>query len=329
MRNMGAQKKRFRIGNLALIAMAALSMLAGAVVQGKAKDGSLPLKLFKQAKAEDFMGDAACADCHERQVAQFNQSAHATYSLDKSLPIDKQGCESCHGPGKLHVREEDSQVIAYSKISPKEVSDACLRCHGGTMKLSHWHQTEHGRTDTSCVSCHLIHPKGNDPGKGHGLVKKSVFAAAKQSGSLLKADEPTLCATCHASAVGQFRMNSHHPIPEGRMLCSDCHDIHPTKAASKKIGVVKEKCVSCHGDIAGPFAFEHDPVAGWTGEGCAECHRAHGTQNPKLLKATSRGLCSQCHTDKATTHYPGRTCWTAGCHVALHGSNTDRRFLQR
>jgi predicted CXXCH cytochrome family protein len=74
--------------------------------------------------------------------------------------------------------------------------------------------------------------------------------------------------------------------------------------------------------------YEHDPVAGWMGDGCNDCHRSHGSANPRLLKSFSRGLCAQCHTDKSAAHYPGRTCWRAGCHVSLHGSNTDRLFRQ-
>ena len=112
------------------------------------------------------------------------------------------------------------------------------------------------------------------------------------------------------------------------MLCSDCHNAHPTKNDKLRQTATKDACVSCHSEFAGPFVHEHDPVAGFTGKGCAECHKPHGSHNPKMLNSFSRGLCAQCHTDKLSTHYPGRTCWTAGCHVASHGSNTDGRFLQ-
>ena len=91
----------------------------------------------------------------------------------------------------------------------------------------------------------------------------------------------------------------------------------------------RELCVTCHGNVAGPFVYEHDPVVGLTGEGCMECHRPHGSNNPKLLTTFSRGACAQCHTDKANNHFPGRTCWQSGCHVAIHGSNTDPFLLHR
>jgi DmsE family decaheme c-type cytochrome len=321
-----------QLGKLALAASASLSLLTGAVIQGAQQPKSLPLALFSQAKAADFLGNAKCVECHDDNVAQFPKSAHAIYMQGSGLPIDKQGCEACHGPGALHIKEEGGQVISYKSLSPKEVSDACLRCHGDLMKKSHWQSEAHARADVSCVSCHQIHPKGEQANPHSGdrnLVKKQVFAAVKDSSPLLKADEPTLCNQCHKAEVSDFRKSSHHPVPEGRLLCSDCHSLHASNGDKMKVATTKEKCVSCHGEIAGPFTFEHDPVAGLTGNGCNECHKPHGSNNPTLLKSYSRGVCGQCHTDKQTNHYPGRSCWNAGCHAALHGSNTDRLLRTR
>jgi len=319
-----------QLGRLALAAVASLSLLTGAMYQNAKKPKSLPLSLFAQAKASDFLGDKKCAECHDDVAANFVNSAHAIYMHAPGAPLDKQGCEACHGPGSFHVRDQDSVVISYKTISAKEVEDACLRCHGDLMKKPHWDSEAHARAGISCVDCHQIHPKENVniTGGDRGVVQKQVFAAVKPSNPLLKADEPTLCNQCHKAEVMKFRDNSHHPIPEGRMLCSDCHSIHPTNADRLKATSFKSKCVTCHQDIAGPFAFEHDPVAGWTGSGCTECHNPHGSNNPTLLKSFSRGLCLQCHTDKGA-HHPGHTCWDAGCHVAIHGSNTNADFLSR
>lgn len=353
-----------RLKKLALPLLAGLSLLAGAAFQNSHE--AKPAKLFTQrvfaaAKTEDFIGDKACAECHTDVSNQFH-GGHASFSMDPSLPLDKLSCEGCHGPGKAHAAEQrgetpegapaptDPTIIGYSKTtSAKDVSFACMRCHGDTMDDKHWHKTAHSKADVSCVSCHQIHPASPDvaaPVGDRGVVMKEVFPAAAPPKALLKADEATLCGSCHQSEVAKFRLQSHHPVPEGRMVCSDCHDLHPAKAVSitkgagstvgsisestpKHVGLMKDNCVTCHGDKAGPFAFEHDPVAGWSGKGCVECHNPHGTHNPKMLTAFSRGLCAQCHTDKGANHFPGRTCWQAGCHVALHGSNSDPHLLAR
>ncbi|GBC99642.1 Cytochrome c-type protein NrfB [bacterium HR17] len=309
----------------------ALVLVAG---KEKPQPAPFPLNLFAQAKPEDFIGEKECVQCHRPQAQTFAASPHALYVRNPRLPRDKQGCEACHGPGEIHLEEvkDTTRVVSFTKAKPKEIALACLRCHADTMRLAQWQRTVHAQADVSCAECHQIHR-----GEGQGMAGKGtsdgaplrqLFATAPEPKALLKAGEVTVCGRCHQREVSEFRLNFHHPLPEGRMVCSDCHDIHPSKATRKKVSAVKEMCVTCHAEKVGPFAFEHDPVAGWTGEGCTECHRPHGSPNPHLLNAFSRGLCNQCHTDKGNDHYPGRSCWEAGCHAAVHGSNSDLLLRQ-
>jgi predicted CXXCH cytochrome family protein len=318
---------RWRFCAVMLSLLWALALVAS---KDKPKPPPFPLNLFAQAKPEDFIGDKECARCHRPFAESFSRSPHALYVRDPKLPLDKRGCEACHGPGEIHLVEvkDLTKVVSFGKAPPKAIALACLRCHADTMRLSQWHRTSHAQADVACTDCHQIH---RDEGRGtrdekkpdSNFVLRPLFVTAPEPKRLLKGDEGTLCGSCHRQQVAEFRLNFHHPIPEGRMVCSDCHDVHPSKATRKKVQVVKAMCVTCHADKVGPFAFEHDPVAGWTGDGCTECHRPHGSHNPRLLKAFSRGLCNQCHTDKGNNHYPGRSCWEAGCHVAVHGSNSD------
>jgi predicted CXXCH cytochrome family protein len=311
------------------LGIAMLSMVFPRAVP--AKDASVAEKLFARATPDDYMSEEACGECHGNYVKNFPASPHASFLADEKLPLDRRGCQGCHGPGRIHQAEENPEVISFTKLSPKESSAACLRCHGKTMSASHWKRTEHAKGDLSCVSCHQIHTD-TDPGLGHSGLKKDprtpVFVAKLDSKAMLKADEATLCGSCHPSSLAEFRGTSHHPVPEGRMTCSECHSTHPSKSSKVATDAIRGKCVTCHTEKAGPFLYEHDPVAGFTGNGCQECHKPHGTNNPKMLNAVTRGLCAQCHTDKLATHYPGQTCWNAGCHVASHGSNSDPRFLK-
>ncbi|HMS55821.1 MAG TPA: cytochrome c3 family protein [Fimbriimonadaceae bacterium] len=297
----------------------------------QSKEPSQAQKLFARATPDDYMSETGCAECHSEISANFPASPHAALTSDPSLPIDKKGCQGCHGPGHIHQAEENAEVISFTKMSPKESSAACLRCHEKTLSEFHWKRTEHARADLSCVSCHQIHTD-TDKALGHGVKKmdprSAAFVAKVEAKAMLKADEATLCGSCHPASIAEFRGANHHPVPEGRVVCSDCHSAHPSKNEKVSHDAFKGKCVTCHTEKAGPFIYEHDPVAGFTGDGCQECHRPHGTNNPKMLNSVTRGLCAQCHTDKLAQHYPGQTCWTAGCHVASHGSNTDSHFLK-
>ena len=322
------------------------------------KTEAFPLSLFQAASADDFIDESACQGCHPTSHASFDGSPHKPYMMDVKAPADKRGCQGCHGPGGPHIanleKAEDIHkfIISFTKTTAKESSTACMRCHNDTMTMAHWRRTAHSRADVRCVSCHYVH---SNPEEQKALardeaskrkLKVPFFVAQKESTKLLRGNEVTLCASCHTKEAAEFRQNFHHPVPEGRMLCSDCHEIHPRRESEKfraaqtrvrssdqrLVGDHKtgsEMCRQCHPETGGPFVFEHDPVAGHSGDGCMDCHRPHGSHNPRLLTTFSRGLCNQCHTDKANTHFPGRTCWQAGCHTAVHGSNRDRLLFRR
>jgi predicted CXXCH cytochrome family protein len=311
---------------------------------------SFPASLWAKAAPDDYLGPETCAGCHPEWKASLAKTPHALYVGDPKLPKDRQGCEACHGPGKGHVDNlgddvRRSHIMSFSPERAAEASQACMRCHSSTMRTSEWHRTAHARANVSCVSCHKIHQE--EPGAAASQVAQRkprdpmtpIFAARPDPHRLLIADEATLCGNCHRRELNDFRGMSHHPLAEGRIVCSDCHEVHPDRqtvrrgAGSTRMRndheVSREVCVTCHAETAGPFAYEHDPAAGYAGEGCSECHKPHGSHNPRLLTTFSRGVCNQCHTDMAATHYPGRSCWDAvGCHIAIHGSNTDKNLLK-
>jgi DmsE family decaheme c-type cytochrome len=140
---------------------------------------------------------------------------------------------------------------------------------------------------------------------------------------------------------------SHHPVPEGKMGCSDCHNSHGT-AGSKllKRDSVNATCYTCHMEKRGPFLHSHQPVD----EDCTLCHNPHGTTAENLLKTRPPFLCQSCHTPHGA--FPpgvgggvaggwwngpaitqGRSCMN--CHTSIHGSNnpstgspTPQRFFR-
>ena len=101
---------------------------------------------------------------------------------------------------------------------------------------------------------------------------------------------------------------------------------------------VNESCSECHRDQARSFVFEHQALR----EGCQVCHNPHGSINPKLLIQRDANLCLRCHAQiQGVGTAPNRvyignidhtsylrlgTCWSSGCHTAVHGSNVDVRL---
>lgn len=132
---------------------------------------------------------------------------------------------------------------------------------------------------------------------------------------------------------------SRHPIPEGKVVCSDCHNPHGSVGPKLvKRDSVNDTCYTCHMEKRGPFVHNHEPVS----EDCMNCHNPHGTVVENMLKARAPFLCHQCHTPhgpnvpqllgrqvvpnsvtttgkNAVNITQGRGC--LNCHTEIHGSN--------
>lgn len=129
-------------------------------VRRQALEEDAELRLFTQEAVESlpgnaFLGNTACKECHPMESTHWQQSPHARSLLsllneyrhyvpqclkchttgygypsglnlfDEDSPLAQVGCESCHGPGKLHIQEPTRKDAIR-----REVPDAhCKVCH--------------------------------------------------------------------------------------------------------------------------------------------------------------------------------------------------------
>ncbi len=218
----------------------------------------------------------------------------------------------------------------------------CAQCHSD--QTDHFKSASHAKLaladpkvgSTGCEACH-------GPGSLHakaGGGKNNIINPRKS---------PEACFACHVDKRGQFSLPSTHPVMAGRVSCVDCHDVHQgnaIKGTGAALESMNETCTKCHIAQKGPFVFEHGALK----EGCVSCHSPHGSVNQKMLVARDANLCLRCHltTPSALTNTkPGQfntssnpahtgeahnsdvqrgTCWSAGCHEAVHGSNANNHF---
>jgi DmsE family decaheme c-type cytochrome len=244
-----------------------------------------------------------CAGCHEDSMAAYQHTEHARiFEYGAKGVLQARDCESCHGPRSQHVENPDTSLA----MTGEQYGAACLQCHQDSGRM-YWKSSQHKTADVSCTSCHTVMQKKSD---------RALLTAA---------EETAVCYTCHADVRGQMQKAYHHPVREGKMSCSSCHNPHGSVGKNLLKGAtVNETCFQCHQEKRGPFVWEHPVVR----ENCANCHDVHGSNNRDLLNAKGSFLCMQCHSYGGHINVPrynrtsnpyGQGC--VNCHITQHGSN--------
>jgi predicted CXXCH cytochrome family protein len=225
--------------------------------------------------------------------------------------------------------------INRTEVAPPQIpgatyvgSESCAQCHQEIYRdfktATHYHLKAPGDNakNIGCESCH-------GPGSLHnqsGGAPNTIINPRKS---------PETCFQCHLDKQAEFNLPSHHPVVEGKVSCGDCHDPHKGSmimGGGTELMSPNETCAKCHTRQFGPFVFEHEAMR----EGCTMCHNPHGSVNARMLIARNATLCLRCHFQQQkanghiyiasqdhTTFLPRGTCWSAGCHEAVHGSQVN------
>jgi DmsE family decaheme c-type cytochrome len=133
------------------------------------------------------------------------------------------GCESCHGPGSLHVKVGGSRA---TMVNPRKSPEACFQCHldkRGEFSLPNTHPVLAGKV--SCVDCHNVH-EGD---------------AIKGTGASMDAQNDT-CTKCHSAQKGPF-VYEHGAMKEG---CTACHNPHGSVNQRMLVARDANLCLRCH-----------------------------------------------------------------------------------
>jgi predicted CXXCH cytochrome family protein len=224
-------------------------------------------------------------------------------------------------PQALASQEEVNRMLKSASYVGTETCAACHDKEYKEFKRSTHARISNDKDEGVAQGCEMCH----GPGSIH------AEAAGGKDNILSPRKNPELCFSCHTDKKAEFRLPYRHPVLEGKMGCSDCHSPHGEDVrpwSSTTMEGINEACFKCHKEQQGPFVWEHEGLR----EGCSTCHKVHGSVNDKMLVSRDNNLCLRCHTQvlyptigKSAhgSRLPLGTCFSAGCHTAVHGSNFD------
>lgn len=226
-----------------------------------------------------------CAECHSTNLQKNFDIETACYQTRFS-EIDV-SCETCHGPGSLHVRLAEAHSLFWDRHHGYGLPN--LKDKNSKFEIE------------SCAPCHSR--------------RHRVFPDFRPGGDFLDYYEPALLREGLYHADGQIldEVYVYGSFLQSKMhakgvRCTDCHDPHTTKLKHEG----NRLCTSCHQHPAGkydvPAHHHHQP--GSPGAQCVECHmpathymlvdprRDHSIRNPRPDLSVELGTpnaCTGCH----------------------------------
>jgi hypothetical protein len=168
---------------------------------------------------------AACILCHSGRPQPVE--ARTGEYLDPPFQELAIGCENCHGPGELHVKQQGKvlgSIVNPAKLPPRLAENICMNCHqGGDARVlqpgKSYLDFRPGKWLIETVAIFKIPPK---PG-------------TQTDSDLLEHDSAMKISRC-------FRES------RGKLSCLTCHDPHVQPTSTQGVSYFREKCFTCHTD---------------------------------------------------------------------------------
>ena len=172
-------------------------------------------------------GAQDCLRCHsgeQMRVIQASPHGNADHPLS---PAAGHGCESCHGPGSIHISRAHggrgfpplTRFGRGSGTSPREEQlQACLGCHsrkGAFAQVIGFIGSAHDRQTINCSSCHTVHAQADPMAE-----RDQQFAT---------------CNRCHRRHLQTHPRFEEKSIDFDALKCSSCHDVHAAAAARERL----------------------------------------------------------------------------------------------
>jgi hypothetical protein len=197
---------------------------------------------------------AGCTVCH----SGLPQPAPGEYGRYNDPPFRELaiGCESCHGPGELHVRERTQGTPVAGSVDTAIVNPA---------KLSG------GLADNICMNCHQAgDTRVLQPGKSYSDFRPGTPLDDTVAIFTLPITPESPPASPLLEHFSLMKLSKCFTSSGGRMSCLTCHDPH-VQPRVNAAAYYRQPCLACHTEKSCPLTLtvrnKKSPP-----DDCAGCH---------------------------------------------------------
>ncbi len=202
---------------------------------------------------------ASCIGCHSGRP----NPVPGQIGLYKNPAFDELavGCENCHGPGDLHVKERTQEQMM--GVAPSEAADTSIV---NPVRLSGW------LADNICMRCH----QGDDVRVDRPGTQERDFRPGMPLDkviSIFKIPLPPQTPPASMLLEHYFGMtlSKCYTATKGGLHCVSCHDPHVQVSSAQAFDFYRSRCLKCHNDQSCTLSREKR-MATTPPDNCVGCH---------------------------------------------------------
>jgi hypothetical protein len=210
------------------------------------------------------------------------------------------GCEACHGPGALHVREMqtknnrvlaanevDTSIVNPAKLSPRLADDICRECHqaGDAVVLNP------GKTD-------IDFRPGAPLSDTMNIVRRPLTLKERAEANRLETEPPVRGSLEQPLwwKNSTLELSRCYTASHGRLTCSTCHSTHHAPQPGEERTAYRAACLTCH-TVTSCTLKPEDSKRVAAHDYCIECH---------MEKRPVAGIAHSNDTKHRIVRYPGQ-----------------------